>query len=242
MKFDQPSEIPPGDQRPKARAFECSALTLSTEGQTSVKEIACKNAYSFSHFKWFLKILVVQKSSQGFDSLIFHFYSHMKVNCSYGYESFTAGGSAVALLTCDGVDIDSKITAQACGHVCIDTRWSGSTGVMANNFAQTSLYPVDASIQIPKLQTARDNVAFCIFLTPKIVFPLSFSKGEAILIYFDIPIDSLPTFRGLCAYISYAINLHVITTDGTTKQLSLPFTVKGCGCASVPYSIRWERE
>ena len=164
----------------------------------------------------------------------------MKIVCQFAKDSYAAGGTVVVLLRCsDSCSSVGKIEAQVHGHASIDKRWNGSTASISRSFSQAFQYPVEANIKIPKIATPRDSLSFCVYLTPKVTIPTTCLNGEQYFLQFDVPFDSLPSYRGLCAQVFYALSISYTDHYGETHQLNFPFVVKGTGSNITPFSVRY---
>jgi hypothetical protein len=164
----------------------------------------------------------------------------MEVICSYGRDYFVTGDLGTAIIKFNdfsAVYENYIVGVQACGFINSDPRWLKSTkpltdsftGILANEFSRVD--------HLPTNPTACETSA-CIFTSTE--FIMSKSYENEFIVIFSLPNDCLPSYRGLCASLSYSLILslkHRISTY--SKEYNFPFILKGTGCPEIPYSVRY---
>lgn len=165
----------------------------------------------------------------------------MELKCRFCREVYAAGGLVTAYLSLLEVCIegaDVTVTVQAQGHLHADSRWvKMSPATFLNNAA----FPLDQSVHSPKVPPSMPATAQCIFATPREVVSRSLllREGSGAYVQFDLPLDVLPSFKGLCVTTNYNIAVTVQSPALGTKHLFFPFLVTGRGSASIPYLIKF---
>ena len=159
------------------------------------------------------------------------------MNCQYGRDAYCAGSVVVALLQIprgsNSIQRDSVVLAQALGTITVDNKWIKSSRIP---FVQTPQYPMDQSMTIPPLPSPNTH---CFFITPREVLSTTLLNDGGVFLLFDLPIDVIPSHKGLACSISYNIAITVQTPGEPNKQTKFPFSVLGHGSsATIPYEIR----
>lgn len=172
----------------------------------------------------------------------------MTVTISFGREVYSCGGICTALLSLNNNDSNSSnnkiqnskgysIYVQSFGQIQIDSRWVKEDINQCNNiFKQEFLYPNDINLtKLPKL----DNKNYYIFVTSREKY-LSINGNDEICIYFDLPDDLLPSYKGLCAVINYYITITIINQNNSERStLQFPYQVVGkCNLPISPHYIK----
>jgi len=130
---------------------------------------------------------------------------------------------------------DYVLLAQVCGYIQLDPKWSKSND-KTPSFVQTPVYPFDHSIQMPQKSVPN---SYCIFLTPREVLSTTQINDSGVFLMFSLPIDLIPTYKGLSGSVSYSLILSLQSPGNSFKQIRFPITVLGSGSLTVPYEIRF---
>ena len=144
----------------------------------------------------------------------------------WSHKAYCAGNTVTALIQCRNIPHkDTMVSAQAYGHIYIDSRWIANDNTNTTNTNNTNTnttimkpsemfktdtnFPLSKPPKTPKLpktnqnqnQNQRNNYTFCIFTTPMEILDRNAILNDGILIQFDIPHDALPTYKGVYTYI-----------------------------------------
>ncbi len=169
----------------------------------------------------------------------------MECSCQFASQSNFSGSYVSAL-----IKISTKTDRTAFGHVSgflqVDSRWMKSNNNMipklSDIFVKRANKPMDGIAKIPRTLPGGNNT-FCIFVTPKTQL-----IGTLCLIQFDLPHDTLPSFKGLLASITYFVT--IVVTPGSSineegeeihgepQTYHFPFNVSGPGSYAKPQYIR----
>jgi len=195
--------------------------------------------------------------------------SSIDLSLSFGREVYSCGGLCTALLslsnntdittdsntdnntnntnnTTNTIDNNTNdnntkgysIYIQSLGHIQVDSRWiKEDTNQCTNIFKQELLVLHNMNInKLPKL----DNKSYYIFATSRKKY-ISNNCNDEICIYFDLPNDLLPSYKGLCAVISYYINITILNQKTGEKRIfQYPYQIVGKSIPSiVSYPIRY---
>jgi len=187
--------------------------------------------------------------------------------CCLGRDAYGAGGLMTALLRGEGdegFDKQRKVTIQAFGHIAVDTRWiktrtSDGTSFFSQSFDESQ---GECSSPLPRAQSQSSSgpsvlvskgpplddgdssnigSSQCIFTTQIVTIADAESANEGIFVQFDLPMDLLPTFKGLYLTINYFIQLSLFSpSTNIYTRFFFPFIVSGSGSSSSkPYSVRF---
>mmetsp|Transcript_24540 Transcript_24540/g.24781 ORF Transcript_24540/g.24781 Transcript_24540/m.24781 type:complete len:448 (-) Transcript_24540:94-1437(-) len=169
----------------------------------------------------------------------------MQISCSYGRSIYRAGGLVIVLVKSPNPDShnaisrDAVILTQAHGHINFDSRWISTTGNVGNILLQMTQYTTEQKVQLPRhFGNNGSSASLCTFITPREVIQLSHLHEDGVYLQFELPYDTLPTFRGLGITISYFITISIQMPNGT-NHIHLPFKVCGRGDMSAPQYIRY---
>jgi hypothetical protein len=157
----------------------------------------------------------------------------------WSHKAFCAGNTVTALLQCSNVEKSATISAQAYGHIFADARWIKAAPAR-EIFLSTTNSAVNHSLVIPSaLLKPADSV--CIFTTSLEQLDFSAVLAEGVVLQFEIPVEALPSFRGLSCSILYFVTVTFSTpgADGgmDVKQTHFPFIVYGRGSAVSPQHL-----
>ena len=167
--------------------------------------------------------------------------------CVVEKRSLSAGATAVCLVKgtpanaaageCTTYE-HSIIFAQIHGHISADFRWLKSSVKLNDLFAEPSL-SIDntqfaVSDPIPLLQHHTTN---CIFSTSRIALSPTHVFDQGVLLEFELPEHTLPSYKGLCASMCYYLTLH-IQCPTYTEIANFPIQIHGTGSATSPYQIQ----
>jgi hypothetical protein len=133
------------------------------------------------------------------------------------------------------------IFAQVHGHISADFRWLSTSKKIHEIFMDhqgPSLEHTQLTVP-PPLILGQHHTSSCIFSTSRVALSPSHVFEEGTFLEFEIPDGALPTFRGLCASMSYFITL-TVQYQTETETMNYPLIVQGAGSASLPYSIRYK--
>ena len=174
------------------------------------------------HFK---SLFCDKMSRSGGKSMAIVYFSH---------KSYCAGNIGSALIQSCGIDLNFVVTAQVFGHLFVDTKWSKSKSADELVLSDRVL-SMHKSLTLPAALN-NSNESVCIYSTPLEVLPIEALIHDAVCIQFEIPVDIMPSFRGLCCTITYnlCISFGQPNIDGL-KHVYFPFTVFGKGNAA-PYN------
>jgi hypothetical protein len=161
----------------------------------------------------------------------------MEISCLYGRENYHAGGVLIVCLRSSNGSSrrDYVLLAQACGYINLDPKWVKPGENSSVNFAQTVSFPLDHGIQTPQANVPN---SYCLFLTPKVVLSTTQITENGVYLIFDLPVDLIPTYRGLSGSIAYSIILTLQSPGEYNKQVRFPFIVLSSGTSETPYEIR----
>jgi hypothetical protein len=132
------------------------------------------------------------------------------------------------------------IFAQVHGHISADFRWLNTPKKIQEVFIEhqgPSLENTQLTVP-PPLIIGQHHTSSCIFTTSRVALSPSHVFEEGTFLEFEVPDGSLPTFRGLCASVSYFITL-TVQYQTETETMNYPLVVQGAGSAAIPYSIRY---
>jgi hypothetical protein len=153
-------------------------------------------------------------------------YSGFSISCNCA-SVYTAGTTVVFRLRCSNVgDVEAGLKIRAVGTIHVEKRWVKST---LGDKLMSGMFP--SSVGDPS------QLSY-VFLTDY-VSPLESKKSplkeEEVFIQFDIPMDALPSFKGLSVLIQYNLEINV----DKMKPILFPFTVEGEGSSDIqPYHCR----
>jgi len=160
----------------------------------------------------------------------------MEVSCVFARESHAAGGLAIALLRGINIPKDAVVLGQVHGHVAVDTRWVKIPSDLFQNALEFAL--PEQNVHLPRAPAPLAASSPCVFLTPReVISPSQLEDADGVYLQFDLPLDVLPSFRGLCALVCYSICI-TVQTPVETRQLFYPFNVIGRGTKSIPHLIK----
>lgn len=126
------------------------------------------------------------------------------------------------------------MTVQVVGTVVVDQRW----------LMREQLHIKDR-IFVQKLLNGEDiyddmvtNVGneYVIFMTQKEEINSAVEAG--IYVQCDLPVDLLPTYKGLCCNVQYNFVVTTSETSGVEKVSKFPFNIIGKGSSALPYYVR----
>ena len=175
---------------------------------------------------------------------------NVDISLSLGREVYSCGGICTALLALssnqnndnnidNNIDINTNaysIYIQSFGQIQVDSRWIKEDMNQCNNiFKQELVYP-NNDINIAKLPKL-DNKNYYLFVTSRKKY-ISTNCNDEICVYFDLPDDLLPSYKGLCAVISYYITITVLNQNTGEKRIfQYPYQV--VGKSSVPHILSY---
>ena len=133
---------------------------------------------------------------------------------------------------------NSIVFAQIHGHFSADFRWFKSNKRIQEIFVDSPMSFME-KIQLPESRQAIQSPhhsSHCIFATSRIALsPTHIFEGGTFL-EFNVPRDSIPTFKGLCATVSYFLTLF-IQRPSSTERIDFPLCVHGTGSGTTPFEI-----
>jgi hypothetical protein len=164
------------------------------------------------------------------------------ITCSYPRGYVCAGETVVCLLK--GSQLSSSydkaiIFAQVHGHISIDFRWLKAANRIQDLVVDEDVQTVDKTrLTVPDPQpVAQHHTRCCIFSTSRVTVSPSHVFEGGTYLEFELPVGSLPTYRGLCATVYYFVTLSVQFQTGTTT-LHYPMAVQGSGTNEIPFQVR----
>jgi len=167
-------------------------------------------------------------------------FSEKTVSVLYwSHKAFCAGNTVTALLQCSNMGKTATVSAQAYGHIFADKRWNKSAPA-DEIFLPMANSAINHSVVIPPA-LLKPTESVCIFTTPieQLNFPALAAEG--VVLQFDIPVEALPSFRGLSCSILYFLTITYASynPDGVMNvhQTHFPFIVYGRGSSSTPQHL-----
>jgi hypothetical protein len=168
------------------------------------------------------------------------------MECFLASEVYIAG--KVALILVKTIDSDTSlfnatVFAQAHGHINADLRWFKSTTKMNDLFLQLQQQSTNMieKYHAPRADplSSSNSATSCIFATTRIpISPSHLTSENGSFLEFFLPIDIIPSFRGLCVNINYYLSIE-IQQPLFTKFIHFPFTVVGKGINANQYLMRY---
>jgi hypothetical protein len=168
------------------------------------------------------------------------------IHCFLPSDHMTCGETALCLLRGKilhggaNQHVEKSIMfAQILGYISIDFRWINSSKNIKDHFLDASAASIE-KIHLPSidpLPVMPNHASCCVFSTSRIaISPTHIYEGGTFL-EFDIPHDALPSFKGLCATVSYFLTINV-QFPTTTETLTFPFFVQGVGSPTLPFQAK----
>lgn len=149
----------------------------------------------------------------------------------FSHSVFCAGGLVTALLQCCDIDENSIVLVQAHGHLHADMKWvrlpSGFNSV-SDIFSQQTLCRNEQFVSLPASPWFPNSGSCCIFVTPKEAVPVSQLVKNGVFLQYGLPINVLPSFKGLSCSIHYFISVTVQLME-SVKVLHFPVITVGNG-------------
>lgn len=160
------------------------------------------------------------------------------IRCNYGRDQFCAGTIFVAYLkfSSSTIPADLKFSCFAYGIVTLDNKWLKSSKRPVDSFGIAPTTAADDLFEYPQFT---NHNTFCIFLTTKHIISAQNIHDSGIFVTFDLPLDCIPSYKGLCGSIKYNLELTIRSElDNLNKKLQFPFTVIGTGSDQLPHLLR----
>lgn len=131
-----------------------------------------------------------------------------------------SNGTVVALLRGSNLEENAKLSVRAYAYMKVDPRWV--TNLPNTNDLPSSEYLFSGD--------AHKSTVFCIFSTKLQPIEKLHLLPEGIFIQFDVPPDSLPTFKGMHGTIAYQL-IVILDKINTSKQqiMYFPFKISSPG-------------
>lgn len=157
----------------------------------------------------------------------------LEITCRVTEEVLYAGDTVIFLLHgTQFQEIDNYIILAQChGHIHIDHRWLKLPKKFPEIISEIPSNSSDQPSNIPNAPVifasnkSSDNSA-CVLTTSKIPLATSQLFKDGVFFEFEIPHDAFPSYKGLCATISYYLTITIQQPEGT-RLMHYPFTIGG---------------